>query len=149
MSATVTTDQSGFGGGKSASTPTYHTCSSSERNARPASGFFLSNPFKPSAKGSIPISHLDCWRPRRDLNPCYRGERASWPFWTCLLVVAGIEFCPVFSRVQASSRFVVVCTELLRFIRVFVTQALPEKRLVSGNVSALPRNPHSCPEFLP
>ena len=33
----------------------------------------LSNPRR---KGSIPISSLFCWRPRRDLNPCYRRERA-------------------------------------------------------------------------
>jgi hypothetical protein len=31
----------------------------------------LSNPRR---KGPIPISHLDCWRPRRDLNPWYRRE---------------------------------------------------------------------------
>ena len=31
----------------------------------------LSNPRR---KGPIPINHLFCWRPRRDLNPCYRRE---------------------------------------------------------------------------
>jgi integrase len=42
---------------------------------RPASEFYrtLSNPRR---KGPIPINHLFCWRPRRDLNPCYRRERA-------------------------------------------------------------------------
>jgi hypothetical protein len=31
----------------------------------------LSNPRR---KGPISTSLLDCWRPRRDLNPCYRRE---------------------------------------------------------------------------
>ena len=31
----------------------------------------------PDWKGSILVSSLDCWRPRRDLNPCYRRERAT------------------------------------------------------------------------
>ena len=30
----------------------------------------------PDSKGPIFVSLLDCWRPRRDLNPCYRRERA-------------------------------------------------------------------------
>ena len=34
----------------------------------------LSNPRR---RGPIPINHLFCWRPRRDLNPCYRRERES------------------------------------------------------------------------
>jgi hypothetical protein len=34
----------------------------------------LSNPRR---KGLIPINLLFCWRPRRDLNPCYRRERAA------------------------------------------------------------------------
>ena len=46
---------------------------------KPESGFFLSNPFKPSGFGSIFSKCFFCWRPRRDLNPCYRRERAvSW-----------------------------------------------------------------------
>jgi hypothetical protein len=28
------------------------------------------------SKGPIPVNLLECWRPRRDLNPCYRRERA-------------------------------------------------------------------------
>ena len=31
----------------------------------------LSNP---RGKGPIPASLLECWRPRRDLNLCYRRE---------------------------------------------------------------------------
>jgi hypothetical protein len=27
-------------------------------------------------QNSNPLSHLFCWRPRRDSNPCYRRERA-------------------------------------------------------------------------
>jgi hypothetical protein len=38
-------------------------------------GYSLSNPFKPSGFGSIFSKLLFCWRPRRDLNPCYRRER--------------------------------------------------------------------------
>ena len=30
----------------------------------------------PDSKPGIRVSSLDCWRPRRDLNPCYRRERA-------------------------------------------------------------------------
>ena len=30
----------------------------------------------PDSKGPVLVSSLDCWRPRRDLNPCYRRERA-------------------------------------------------------------------------
>ena len=30
----------------------------------------------PDSKGPNPVNHLECWRPRRDLNPCYRRERA-------------------------------------------------------------------------
>ena len=40
------------------------------------SGFSLSNPFNPQNYKVLPLSILFCWRPRRDLNPCYRRERA-------------------------------------------------------------------------
>src|SRR5258708_13205535 len=30
----------------------------------------------PDSKGPVFVSLLDCWRPRRDLNPCYRPETA-------------------------------------------------------------------------
>jgi hypothetical protein len=39
----------------------------------------LSHPFvtgSESADIKKPVSGLDCWRPRRDSNPCYRRERA-------------------------------------------------------------------------
>jgi hypothetical protein len=28
----------------------------------------------PDSKRPVLVSSLDCWRPRRDLNPCYRRE---------------------------------------------------------------------------
>jgi hypothetical protein len=37
----------------------------------------------PDSRGLILLSALECWRPRRDLNPCYRRERAS-PNWITL-----------------------------------------------------------------
>jgi len=46
----------------------------------------VSHPFVTAsepADEANPVSALDCWRPRRDLNPCYRRERAS-PNWITL-----------------------------------------------------------------
>ena len=46
----------------------------------PASGNpVLSHPFvtgSEEADGTNPVTALESWRPRRDLNPCYRRERA-------------------------------------------------------------------------
>jgi hypothetical protein len=39
----------------------------------------LSHPFVTGSKeadGTNPVTALESWRPRRDLNPCYRRERA-------------------------------------------------------------------------
>jgi len=36
--------------------------------------FFYRTLSNPRRKGPIPINHLFYWRPRRDLNPCYRRE---------------------------------------------------------------------------
>ena len=35
------------------------------------------SPLCPRRKMGFPISLLDCWRPRRDLNPCYRRESTA------------------------------------------------------------------------
>ena len=41
----------------------------------------------PREKTGFPASALFCWRPRRDLNPCYRRERTSQAFLHCFVRV--------------------------------------------------------------
>jgi len=46
----------------------------------------LSHPFvtaSESADETNPVTALESWRPRRDLNPCYRRERAFLKVWDC------------------------------------------------------------------
>ena len=68
----------------------------------------LSNP---RPKGSISITSLECWRPRRDLNPCYRRERAI-PCWIPL-------------ELQGSGRSRMPCKELLGMLRSTATLYRP------------------------
>jgi hypothetical protein len=77
-----------------------------------------------------PGKSLICWRPRRDLNPCYRRERAFQAFCVDLLRVVLAWFTPVFSQGLAIYEHVGLGMSLERIVSRFVTQPLPRMETV-------------------
>jgi hypothetical protein len=87
----------------------------------------------PDSKRSIRISALECWRPRRDLNPCYRRERAlTW--W-------------IFKYLQGTSRSVSLCKNLLaRTIcvsSVYRENLAPARTILAHPIAILSTRPES------
>jgi hypothetical protein len=82
----------------------------------------LSNPRR---KRPIPINHLFCWRPRRDLNPCYRRERANEACWSGLHRLAYCCICPVFTRPLRECTLGQSCMPWHRFAASYVTVMSP------------------------
>jgi hypothetical protein len=55
------------------------------------------------------------WRPRRDLNPCYRRERAKRAF---LLPFAQLQFTSITHRKNSTSGALMYCCALLLFVLI-------------------------------